>query len=498
MNKSLVFTPGCDWRIDRRILFVEYETVAGEHMSKRFDLSAETEYIVDGYKTLSFDEISKPDSKLKYSIKKIVYFEKECNSMTAFVRGCKQNRLFIPTRIEFDTVIHVSKESTDVDSDVSDRVKMINQRIARDTLNSVYGIVSRDWADVLADSARYIHMTGARRSGKTLWLSSATSFDDNKQPLWNINSYHDVCEQWLKTPPGKCEFIADDLEDCEKGVPNTKLVDPQLYFQDTTTGEMKPYEGVKDITPKPMRFRGKTWTHPESSYGKKGHMLTVDISSNVRNDDYLDVEIGDAMWYDDGHDGEYEPDDHGKLFVWLGLGVGWKKLSDDNGYFDTDTVQYCLNDVAVTEKFFKEEKIMRFDSCKPTIKNVIFNDPATIIMWSDGTKTVVKCGENDIFDPEKGVAMACMKKLLGTNKTGSNYLDKVQEYFDAYDEEQIAKSIDAKQRFMKFLAGCVKNGTDSKDIPPEVTVDKEFEAVTNDDWIVVPVDENTIAEENGE
>lgn len=43
------------------------------------------------------------------------------------------------------------------------------------------------------------------------------------------------------------------------------------------------------------------------------------------------------------------------------------------------------------------------------IKNVIFNDPATIVFWSDGTKTVVKCGKNDAFDPEKGLAMAISK-----------------------------------------------------------------------------------------
>lgn len=47
------------------------------------------------------------------------------------------------------------------------------------------------------------------------------------------------------------------------------------------------------------------------------------------------------------------------------------------------------------------------------IENVIFNDPATIVFWLDGTKTVVKCGEDDIFDPEKGLAMAIAKKSLG-------------------------------------------------------------------------------------
>ena len=48
----------------------------------------------------------------------------------------------------------------------------------------------------------------------------------------------------------------------------------------------------------------------------------------------------------------------------------------------------------------------------PSIKNVIFNDPATIVFWGDGTKTVVKA-ENEPFDPEKGLAMAIAKKSLG-------------------------------------------------------------------------------------
>ena len=68
------------------------------------------------------------------------------------------------------------------------------------------------------------------------------------------------------------------------------------------------------------------------------------------------------------------------------------------------------------------------------IKNVIFNDPATIVFWSDGTKTVVKCGENDIYDPEKGLAMAVAKKYLGTNKSHSNYMDEFKKWLPK-DEE---------------------------------------------------------------
>lgn len=64
------------------------------------------------------------------------------------------------------------------------------------------------------------------------------------------------------------------------------------------------------------------------------------------------------------------------------------------------------------------------------IKKVIFNNPATIILWADGTKTVVKCGEHEDFDPEKGFAMAYLKHALG-NK--GNYYNLVKRY--VYEQE---------------------------------------------------------------
>lgn len=64
------------------------------------------------------------------------------------------------------------------------------------------------------------------------------------------------------------------------------------------------------------------------------------------------------------------------------------------------------------------------------IEKAIFNEPATIVFWSDGTKTVVKCCENDIYDPEKGLAMAICKYVLGDNfhKTFKKHLPKEDDY----------------------------------------------------------------------
>ena len=59
----------------------------------------------------------------------------------------------------------------------------------------------------------------------------------------------------------------------------------------------------------------------------------------------------------------------------------------------------------------------------PKIKDVIYNDPATIVFWEDGTKTVVKC-KNEKFDPEKGLAMAFSKKMLGNKGNYYNIFKK--------------------------------------------------------------------------
>ena len=49
----------------------------------------------------------------------------------------------------------------------------------------------------------------------------------------------------------------------------------------------------------------------------------------------------------------------------------------------------------------------------PIPESIIFNGPATIVKWTDGSKTVVKTQNNEPFDPEKGIAMAFLKKIFG-------------------------------------------------------------------------------------
>ena len=63
----------------------------------------------------------------------------------------------------------------------------------------------------------------------------------------------------------------------------------------------------------------------------------------------------------------------------------------------------------------------------PEVKKVIFNDPATIVYWKDGTKTVVKCQDGDDFDPEKGFAMAFLKKCWGNKGNFNDNLRKIMK-----------------------------------------------------------------------
>ena len=82
---------------------------------------------------------------------------------------------------------------------------------------------------------------------------------------------------------------------------------------------------------------------------------------------------------------------------------------------------YCNNDATATYAVFNT--IRTAQTVIPKIKDVIYNDPATIVFWEDGTKTVVKC-KNEKFDPEKGLAMAFSKKMLGNKGNYYNIFKK--------------------------------------------------------------------------
>jgi hypothetical protein len=94
------------------------------------------------------------------------------------------------------------------------------------------------------------------------------------------------------------------------------------------------------------------------------------------------------------------------------LDASFNKLNNSN------TFNNCT--ITTTGLSNKKETKNKFD-LKPT--NIIFNNPATIVHWNDGTKTVVKIMEGDTYDETYGVAMCYTKKIFGSNSKFKKMID---------------------------------------------------------------------------
>lgn len=89
---------------------------------------------------------------------------------------------------------------------------------------------------------------------------------------------------------------------------------------------------------------------------------------------------------------------------------------DDVGKDLTKLLHECFSDD-------EEIEVFRWNIDGQSVDDVIINPPATIVKWADGTKTVVKCQNNEEYDAEKGIALCFMKKMCG-NKSSYNEIIK--------------------------------------------------------------------------
>ena len=116
------------------------------------------------------------------------------------------------------------------------------------------------------------------------------------------------------------------------------------------------------------------------------------------------------------------------------------------------------NEGSVLEPEYKKVKFST--AIATTIKDVIFSDPVTTVIWADGTKTsvsrqvtkyqptITSTGAKDVpvervpFDPEAALAAAIMNKLFGTH---SRYSKFVKGYV-AEAEEKVKKKAELKAK----------------------------------------------------
>lgn len=109
----------------------------------------------------------------------------------------------------------------------------------------------------------------------------------------------------------------------------------------------------------------------------------------------------------------------------------------------------------------KKEEIMK---TVPTyaVKKIIYNPPATIVFWEDGSKTVVKCSQYDEYDPYFGFLAALAKKVYGNPSRVRKIVDKW-----APEEEEplndIAKAFKAATESIQSLTERFNKATDDKE-----------------------------------
>lgn len=68
----------------------------------------------------------------------------------------------------------------------------------------------------------------------------------------------------------------------------------------------------------------------------------------------------------------------------------------------------------------------------PSVKRIVYHNPATIVFWQDGTKTVVKCMDGEPFEKYAGFCAALAKKVFGSTSkakkvAGAKKKDEVEE-----------------------------------------------------------------------
>ena len=87
------------------------------------------------------------------------------------------------------------------------------------------------------------------------------------------------------------------------------------------------------------------------------------------------------------------------------------------------------------------------------IDQVIFNEPATIVTFKDGTKVCVKACDKDPFCKETGLVYAIIKRLYANDVDENGYLkstglgERINQIVEnAFDQKEQEKAIRAKRK----------------------------------------------------
>ena len=228
---------------------------------------------------------------------------------------------------------------------------------------------------------------------------------------WDVVEYRDMLYAW--TGSRWEEFIPGPCTNYDGPIPNNRI-----YASSSMAGGDKLAKTIRENTDILLKHFGIGYDYP-SAIEQHENMVVARYDLRYLGEVFTDVKsrpkdrrvfhrvhgiwtkehyarIGDVVSYNDVE------------YVYSGEENGWIAIND----------------------YRKEAATMltHYDRVKPnwlSIKKVVFNDPATIVFWGDGTKTVVKCSDNEAFDPEKGLVMAIAKKAFGNR---GNYYNQIKKW----------------------------------------------------------------------
>ena len=174
------------------------------------------------------------------------------------------------------------------------------------------------------------------------------------------------------------------------------------------------------------------------------------------------------------HDEELKPP--WEKYKWEGLKQTWEqeysKYIGDGVKFDTPQEREWIEDKHI-------DVAKRYSTISSNIlslvKKVIINPPATIVIWKDGRKEVVKCSKDEDFNPEVGVAMCFMKRIFKSRNQFTKLVDgawnEYKKQFQKDIEKHVSSYEDPIERRLCLYQSAVTNSlyfderrTDTNDI----------------------------------
>lgn len=114
-----------------------------------------------------------------------------------------------------------------------------------------------------------------------------------------------------------------------------------------------------------------------------------------------------------------------------------------------DAHDYMQKDTEFTAALYRQFQFMP--------KEIIYNDAATIVYWTDGTKTVVKCNENDEYSEYAGFVAAVAKKMYG----GANAINRLIDSKKVVHGNGLSQPFRSEKTFEEILSGAAKKFTEN-------------------------------------